>query len=145
MTAKKVTILFSVIASLMQTPANAQDQHEINIQQVQLDLQRLGYSVGAADGIFGDTTQAAIEAFQARIGSSVTGEISAELALVLQHYYVGAVDVPNGALVFGVRPGKFSIATWLDGREQYNEDIPILECVDGRTVLTDVGVSCVTD
>lgn len=128
---------------LIQAAASSQDAEVIDLAQAQRDLQRLGYDVGPADGIVGNRTIAAIEQFQARIGAPVTGQVSNELAIVLRHYYVISVEVPKGALVMGVRPGNLNVERWLNARVEFNEDIPILECEEGTTVITDVGVKCV--
>ncbi len=63
-------------------PALAQwSQLTADIQNI---LMSLGYNPGAVDGIYGERTRAAIEAFQQDIGTPVDGQISQQLLHTLQ-------------------------------------------------------------
>jgi hypothetical protein len=46
---------------------------EVELQQAQEQLSRLGYDAGVADGVYGPRTRQALEAFQGTQGLSVTG------------------------------------------------------------------------
>lgn len=114
-----------------------------DVAQIQQDLLRLGYKIGAVDGTLGDRTKAAIRSFEERINFSVTGEPSDSLELVLKHYHVDKVDVPKGALVMTVHSGSFDFDKWQSARKRFKEEIPLLECKDRTTEITATGVKCV--
>ncbi len=59
------------------------EQRQARVARVQRGLSAQGYAPGPADGIVGRKTRAAIRAFQADYGFSVTGEVSYELELAL--------------------------------------------------------------
>jgi putative peptidoglycan binding protein/uncharacterized protein DUF4236 len=54
------------------------------IVQAQRDLARLGFDVGAPDGVVGKKTRAALRAFQKAKGLPVDGELTPELVVVLK-------------------------------------------------------------
>ncbi|MCW5714081.1 MAG: peptidoglycan-binding protein [Bauldia sp.] len=47
------------------------------VRAVQAALNRLGFGAGAADGVLGPATRAAIQRFQASIGTRQTGQLTA--------------------------------------------------------------------
>lgn len=54
------------------------------VREVQTELTRLGYSVGAADGILGDRTRFAVVAAQTNLGINVDGQINEEFVARLK-------------------------------------------------------------
>jgi localization factor PodJL len=53
------------------------------VRNIQLILQKNGYDTGAADGVMGDKTKAAIAAFQKANGMEPTGEVNEALVTAL--------------------------------------------------------------
>ena len=50
-----------------------------DVATVQMKLKELGYLSGRADGIFGQSTEAAVKAYQVDNGLAVTGVVDAEM------------------------------------------------------------------
>ena len=58
---------------------------EIDIEFVQLTLNRLGYDAGLPDGQIGSRTRKSIEKFESDVGMPITGSISDELVRLLRN------------------------------------------------------------
>lgn len=69
-----------------------------DVMEVQSILRRLGYEIGAPDGVFGRATRNAVILFQQRFGLSPDGVIGPATARVLEQFMLG-YDV------YAIRPG----------------------------------------
>jgi murein DD-endopeptidase MepM/ murein hydrolase activator NlpD len=76
------------------------------VAQVQRDLAVMRFPIAAADGVFGDQTAAAIEAYQAAFFAPQTGVLSAEEVALLR---TRAASVPPGPHVFPIQ-GSWSFS-----------------------------------
>lgn len=67
-----------LLASLRTSERDAMARHEL-ISEIQVELNRLGYNAGPADGAFGPATRRAIVTYQSDMNMAVTGEVSERL------------------------------------------------------------------
>jgi len=81
------------------------------VRQMQLQLRRLGFPVGAIDGIFGAVTEAALKLFQQRSGLPVTGTLDELSWAIMQNAVPGAV--PNGQAEAGLVRSQTTAPTTL--------------------------------
>jgi len=70
------------------TPTSAYDRSDV-VFGIQTDLQRRGYDVGPADGVYGPRTSAAIRSYQWRNGLVVDGSPSVTLLDYMRSHPVG--------------------------------------------------------
>lgn len=73
-----------LLASLRTDPRETMARQEM-ISQIQVELNRLGYNAGPADGAFGPSTRRAIVTYQSDMNMAVTGEASARLLADLRN------------------------------------------------------------
>ncbi len=90
------------------------------IIELQKALDRLGYSVGTADGKMGGKTEEAIKAFQKDSGLPVNGEASEELLVIISAHPAVANNTTQEQSTVS-SPPKFSC------RKKYCKDIPTCE------------------
>jgi len=86
------------------------------IAGIQRGLASLGYDPGPADGILGPNTRAAVRAFQAREGLSVTGTVSAS--------FVAALRSASGAVASAASPAPRSLKKTSTGSGFYANVTP---------------------
>ena len=79
----KLVAFLSRFAQL-KSPSRAIKAHITLVRKVQENLLRLGFKLGDIDGLLGQRTADAVQAFQTSLGITPTGRVSEELLLLLQ-------------------------------------------------------------
>jgi hypothetical protein len=77
---------------------------EVQLQQAQEQLSRLGYDPGVADGVYGPRTRQALEAFQGAQGLSVTGILDEATRQALEQDTTRSVVAPSPAVALPRSP-----------------------------------------
>ena len=67
------------------------------VTELQTLLAQAGFDPGAADGIFGPATHAALMAYQQNAGLTANGEATLDLLQTMRTSVVGAAPAPGGA------------------------------------------------
>lgn len=90
--AMKLKFYFSIIAAVLLCTSHAATA-DANIKQLQRKLTEFGFDAGVADGIWGNNTEAALNAFLATKGLTFDGKLDAnEFALLgIQHSNVSSI------------------------------------------------------